>query len=540
MTEGQYARPTMTSTQPVGAETPAGPPAASPAPGPPSVVPRNLVVDVVFALLTLVTMVCWYLWTRSLTFLTDDWAMIDRGRSFTDFFRPYNGHLSVVPITVWRASFHVFGLRTYLPLVLVGIVSLALVAVASFLEVRARVGSGVALFVGAVVLWYPPVTIAPQTFNHYLAMAAGVLCASMLRRERSSPYLLAGALTFSLCSSGVGVAVAAACVTYVLVSRAPLRRWVAVLVPTVAWLIWWLLVAHQSTPPFARSLGEQASFVWHGIIQSFAGLTFGNRAGGVVLAVVFVAALAWRCRHSLRAGCGGLAWTVGLLAWWVGVALSRGLLASPDRGYYDLIGTVFVVMAAVPEHLAPSRLRLLARREALIAAVVLAALVVVTSAGGIRDRTHGATVVAARARTSMAVALLGRDVVPDDRQIPLGFATVSAGRLRQLVRIYGAPPGTRPSDPDGALIRPDALGITPKPAPRHCRDLAAVIELTPDDGILLHARSGAVPVQLRRFGDRYRTVTTIPPGGTIGLLVPAWYAVVPWQLRAPGACTASR
>jgi hypothetical protein len=497
------------------------------------------VVDGVFAVLTLVTVVCWYLWTRSLTFLADDWAMIDRGRSFVDVFRPYNAHLSVVPILVWRASYHLFGLRTYAPLRLIGIVSLALVGVGLFLEVRARVGSSVALLAGTIVLWYPGLAVAPQTFNHYLALAAGVLCASALRRERSSPYLLAGALTFSLCSSGVGVAVAAGCVAYVLVSRAPLQRWVAVLVPTGAWLVWWLLVAHQSSPPYGRSLGQQPSFIWHGIVQSFSGLTFGNRGGGLVVAAVFVVSLAWRCRHSLRAGCGGLAWTVGLLAWWVGVALSRGLFASPDRGYYDLIGTVFVLLAAVPEHLAPSRARLLARREVMAATMLLAALVVVINQGSIRNGTHEAVAVSARARTNLAVALLGRDVVPDDQVVPLGFAFLTAGHLRQLVHTYGAPPGTRLADPDAALIRPGAFGIATRPTPQRCRDLDGTVPLAPNDGILLHSTGGAVPVQLRRFGDRYRTITTIPSGGTISLQVPAWFAVVPWHLRAPGACTPS-
>ena len=531
----------MTSTKPVGTGAPADPGADPAVAGATSSAPRNVVLDVLFAGLTLVTMVCWYFWTRNLIFLTDDWSMIERGRSFVDFFRPFNFHLSVVPIAVWRASYHTFGLRTYLPLVLVGIVSLALVAVALFLEVRARVGSAAALFVGTVVLWYPPISIAPQTFNHYLAMASGVLCASLLRRARSSPYLLAGALTFSLCSSGVGVAVAAGCVAYVVFSLAPLRRWVAVLVPSGAWLVWWLLVAHQSSPPFARSFSDRVSFVWHGVVQSFAGVTFGNRAGGVVLLVVFVVTVAWRCRHGLRAGAGGLAWTVGLLAWWIGLSISRGgLFASPDRGYYDLIGTAFVVMAAVPEHLAPSRLRLLARREVLVAAVVLAALTVVNSQGAIRTSTGAAVAVSARVRTRIAVALLGPAVVPDDRQVALGFHSETAGRLRQLVRMYGAPPGTRLADPDAALIKPDVFGLRALPAPSRCRDLGATVQLTPDDGIVLHSTGAAVPVQLRRFGDRYVTVTTIPPGGTIAVQVPGWNAVVPWQLRAPGACTPSR
>ena len=502
---------------------------------------RLQVADVVFGVLASGTVVCWYVWGRSLILLTDDWLMIDRGRSIPDFFRPFNDHLSVVPIAVWRTSYHLFGLRTYVPLLLVGIASLSLVAVGLFLEVRARVGSPVALYVGAVMLWFPSLTLAPQAFNHYLAIAAGILCASTLRRSGSSDYLLAAALTFSLCSSGAGVAVAAGCLTYVLLSRAPLRRWVAVLVPTGAWAVWWVLVSHQTGPAFARTFGQNATFVRDGILDSFSAFTLGNRVAGAVLLVAFVAAVAWRCRHGLRGGCSGLAWCIGLLAWWLGLAASRGLLAAPDRFYYDLVGAVFIVLAAVPEQLAPSRRRLVEGWRAVAVAVVAVVVVMASAGGAIRDRSRAATLVADRARGNITVVRLGRAVVPDDSVIPFAGVTLTARRLRQLFRAYGAPSGTHPTDVDGALIRWSMVGVSPANEPRgECRLLDGTARLHPNGGILLHAPDGAVTVSLRRFGTVPRPVATIPAHGTIAVIVPGIYAANPWLLDAPGACTPTR
>ena len=55
-----------------------------------------------------------------LWFFTDEWAFLT-GRSLTGsgavagLFVPHNEHWSTIPVLVYRAPFHLFGLRTYVP-----------------------------------------------------------------------------------------------------------------------------------------------------------------------------------------------------------------------------------------------------------------------------------------------------------------------------------------------------------------------------------------------------------------------------------------
>src|SRR5947209_2324486 len=101
--------------------------------------------DAAFVLLVGATVVCLFVKGNGLGFFSDDWHLAQRGGSFGDYFEPYNGSLNVVPIAIYRALYAVFGFRTVVPLRLVGVLSGAAIAVALFLVVRARVGTGPAL-----------------------------------------------------------------------------------------------------------------------------------------------------------------------------------------------------------------------------------------------------------------------------------------------------------------------------------------------------------------------------------------------------------
>ena len=79
--------------------------------------------DIAFLIALLVTIVLYFSRSRGFTFSTDDWPMALRGRTFADYFHPYNQALTIVPIAVWRSLYLVFGLRTYVPFRVLGIVS---------------------------------------------------------------------------------------------------------------------------------------------------------------------------------------------------------------------------------------------------------------------------------------------------------------------------------------------------------------------------------------------------------------------------------
>ncbi len=84
--------------------------------------------DVPFIVLALVTGALLLYLGRSLTFWYDEWRSITFDGGFVDYFRPVNEHWSTVPLALYRATFEVVELRSYLPY-LAQVIVLHLVAV---------------------------------------------------------------------------------------------------------------------------------------------------------------------------------------------------------------------------------------------------------------------------------------------------------------------------------------------------------------------------------------------------------------------------
>ena len=162
---------------------------------------------------------------------------------------------------------------------------------------------------------------------------------------------MAIALTFALCSSGVGVAGAAGCLAYVALSRAPLRRWLAVGIPVGLFVVWWFTLATDDHGQNAhRSLFEHVRYLFDGVTYSFQFFAPGGRWLGIPLAILFVACIAWQLRGGVRAAAMGLAWTFAILVWWAGLAFTRaGATAGvPDSFRYRVVTYGFAVLAVSP------------------------------------------------------------------------------------------------------------------------------------------------------------------------------------------------
>lgn len=496
------------------------------------------IVDVALVLLLAATIVCFIVKSSGYGLSADDWRLAERGQSLGDFFQPYNDNLSIVPIAVYRLLYSVFGLGSYLPLRVVGIVSGAAIAGAIFLLVRDRLGPALALVAALSMLWYPGFLIIPATFNHYLALTATIYCAWLLTREsRAADIALLLALSFALSSSGVGVAGAVGCLVYVALARAPLRRWVSVLVPTGAWGGWWLFVAHQSRGLLSRTFSQSVDFARDGVVGSFQGLVGGNRLLGLLLGIVFVVNLGWRVRRGPRIACHELAWSAALVSWWIGLSYARGVLASSDAFRYRVVGSAFVILAFLPAQ-RPSRALRHGRAEVL-AGLVVAGLVVYTNHGGIFHDARALEIGYRRTRQNLIVANLGPEVVPDRVTIRLGgYASLSAAEYRNLVVKFGAPPGTRPEHPDVALIALGGFRLTVAQGsrPGRCLPLAGTAQVPPTSTTVVGAPDQEVIVQVRRFGQIWVTIGRVPPGATARVDLPGLQATTPWMLRASGAC----
>ena len=494
--------------------------------------------DGAFALLVVATIVCYFVKANGLGFFSDDWLLAQRGGSIGDYFQPYNDSLNVVPIAIYRSLYALFGFHTVVPLRLVGVVSGAAVAVAMFLVVRARVGSVPALVVGTTLLWYPNFSVVPSTFDHYLALTAIILCAWLLTKDGIlADVFLALAFAFALCTAGLAVAGGVGLVAYVLLARAPRSRWVAVLAPLAAWTTWWLLVAQTTRGRGEHSPSQVIEFVFDGIAASFRGLVFDNRGLAVFLGIAFVLTLCWRIRQGVRACRNEIAWTVALVAWWVGVAYSRGVVIGTDVVRYDLIGSSFVVLAFLPTR--TTTWRMTHRRVALAGGVAFAAAVVLLNHGAIFENQRNLAQGYRSVRINTIVGNLGSAAVPDNVLLRLGgLATMSAGEYRHLVAKFGAPPGSRSKDADASIV---ALGdarpvATPIPPSGHCMAVARAVPVRPGSVVVLQAGARDVVVRLRRFERGWTKVGTIPAHSTASIDVPGPTTTRPWIVDAPGTC----
>ena len=248
-------------------------------------------VDVVFAFVLVATMAVWFRLTRNTWFFLDEWALAGRGRSLGDFLEPYNGHLSVTYLAVYRAHMELFGFGSYTLLRVLGLVALASGPVLLYLTTRRALGPMAAGIAAIAVLWAEGVSLEPGAMNHSAVVACSVVAAWAARStgRRADRWLL-GALTLGFLTAGGMVATAAALVVGAALTRAGSRRWLAILVPTGVWAAWYVL---QDRPPIPEEhridVGDALRLVVDGFAATLRGVAGGSALGGALLLVVLVA-----------------------------------------------------------------------------------------------------------------------------------------------------------------------------------------------------------------------------------------------------------
>jgi len=514
------------------------------------------VADVVFAVVVVATFVCYYVKSRYVVLNGDDWVNVPRGNTFIDYFKPYQSNLSIVPIAVYHFVFTVFGFGAYWPLRVAGLASNIAVGVAVYLIVRSRWGAAVALVAGVAVLWYPISLLTPSLFNHWLSLTGCLVAGWALTfKPGRSDWIVAIALTFALCSSSVGVAGAAGCLAYVALSRAPLRRWLVVGIPSALFVVWWFTLASDDHGQSAHQpLFERGRYMFDGVTNSFQLLAPGGRWLGIPLAIAFLACIAWQLRGGVRAAAMGLAWTFAILVWWTGLAFTRLGVAtgSPDSVRYRIVTCSFALLALSPLAKSPKVRRLATDRRALAVALVASIAVVAINGPGIFQRADFDGADYRQQTAKMVVLNLGPSVVPDNVMVHFDlWVAMSARRYRTLVDKYGAVPGTRPAHPDQAIARLTDIKPVPVDDPVHnCTRLRAPTKVpgkvdirhgvNQATRVVLQAPSSDTTVQIRRYETSWVTVGVIPAGTTVALDLPVLFGQAPWVLQADGACQVQR
>ncbi|WP_456826067.1 hypothetical protein [Cellulomonas sp. P5_E12] len=290
---------------------------------------------------------------RDQWFVGDEWEfLINRGFSGAalNIWVPHNEHWSTIPILVWVALRDTVGLASYWPYILVLIGTH--LALAHFVW-RAALASGAAPVLataGAAVfsllgsgsenlLWAFQIGFVGSVAFGWLAMLVGDREGRLGRRDVAT----VGLLVCALMCSGIGVpAVAAAAVATLVRSRDIWRTVVVGGVPTVVYLVWYLLVGSvNSGAPAVSGDGPVTVVVelWDGVLTILHGATGAPTLVAASVALFALVTFVWAIVHAVRrdegsrdraVAVGGFA---GLMLFLSMVVAARGGLEAPRYAY---------------------------------------------------------------------------------------------------------------------------------------------------------------------------------------------------------------
>ncbi|MFM7063139.1 MAG: hypothetical protein ACKO04_06575, partial [Actinomycetes bacterium] len=368
---------------------------------------------------------------RHLWFYSDDWNILT-GYHEGRLLEPFNGHLSLLPVLVFRAVAELFGLGSYLPFRVVGMAAYLFLGVTVFVYSRRRVGPVGGALVALLVLYngsaYMNVAF-PFLLNFSLPLAAMVwmwwfLDRAPLRDEAAA----SGWLGVALASSGIGLLAAAAAGVELLWTRAALRRWLVMAPPVVLYVAWYAAF-HAPVAKGTGGVGAVLAYAGRMVLGGAASLVGNWTPGGVVvlvgLAVLLVlGAVRWNTFDGRVAGGLAAVATFALLTAWTRIGIVPEI--PPDEARYCwTVGAVLLLTAV-------QLLRgvTVPRPWATVTGAALAAAVVVNAwvlGPRLTEWDHQVRDATAGVRTNLhTVESLG-DLVPRDEVLPLSFIAVTAG-----------------------------------------------------------------------------------------------------------------
>jgi len=532
--------------------------------------------------------------TRGTTFWFDEWTWVlhRRGNDLGTFLAPHNGHLSLVPILVYRVLFAAAGLEHYGAYRAVVIIAHLTCVTLVFVYARRRVGDLLGLLAASLLLFLGPAyqnVLWPFQVGWLISLAAGVAALLMLdRADRKGDVAACGLLVVSVASSGLGLPIAAGMLVEVLRRPRGWRTAWIVGVPLALYVPWWLHYQDSSWIRVAHAFGVEHPLLT-GILDSpgFAAnaaasalsalLGLSGHSGadlrgagtfiswGAPLAIAAVAILVWVARGARGLSPRVIALLTMMGTFWVLTGVTRVVFSDPFTSRYLYVGGLLIVLASVE----------LARgvrvgRGASVALIALVAFAVLSNVGDFRD---GGRYLRSQASDTRALATafeIARPVVSPSF-VAEGFAPIVAGEYFAATRELGSPadsPTALAREPESARLKADAelaamhgLALRPSSRPRTGSpprvDAVAGVAARPRNGCLAIVPAGVtsgpnggrlaltlpasglavvavdapVTVSVRRFADGFHPLASLAPGASATLKIRPDLAAAPWHMR---------
>ena len=493
-----------------------------------------------------------YLSGRGLIFYFDEWDFIQTRRTgFGDaFLRPHNGHLSAVPVAVYRTLFAAVGLRHYGAYRLVLATLHASCGLLLYSYGRRRADPLFAAVAAASLLtlaagWQD--LLWPFQIGFLSSIAFGLLALNL--RDRRHSLLAAFAVLASLASSGLGVPILAGFLVESVVRRAG-HELAALSVPSAVYGAWYF--ARGEPQAAAANLGHLPGHVatsGAAAVHAMTGIPMGGAAvlGCAVLVGAgifsFVTLPNSRPRLLFAATSAGSFWCL--------TALTRGQFAEPGASRYAYPSAAFVLIGLVEAS------RLLRGRRAVLGALaamvaVISALVVNISAfeDGVHFLRETSGYLAAELGALETVQSSDAAFKPDRGRAP----QISAGAYFAASRSLGSPaltPAQIAAAPSG--IRAAADQVMAAAGGARLVDIDSTPDATACHQPALHAaerfsqgttlrNDGTAPARIAAAAFAESTTPTfvgdLPPGATAALRLPSTPGTVHWRIFLPAGVLA--
>jgi hypothetical protein len=427
--------------------------------------------------------------SRGSSFWADDWTWIETRRADTvnAFLAPYNGHLSLVPVAIYRLMFAVFGIGSYTPYRVVVIVLNLAVALLVFVYARTRVGEWSATLLAALMLFLGPgwqnMMWAFQI--PWLIVCGAAICALLLieRRTRGADVAVCALTLLMVASTSAGLAFAIGIAVDLAGHRRRWRDGWIVGAPFILYAIW-AVDYHPSQVDLSRidvvpqNLAQAASASLS-VLGGISGITPANGTAqalvyGWPLLVLAALLTLWRARRT-RPGARALTLAVTFVAFTASVSIAHDGLASVlSSRYLYVYGLIAALgIAELARGLRPTG-------TGQLALGVLALAAIVGNVGGLR--AFGAYFRQAGQTTDGALTALDLD-----------RATVSPGTEARISLYPAVALTARGYFAAERSLGTPAYGLAQLPGAGANAQSAADTQLLADGDVALRAGSGARP-----------------------------------------------
>lgn len=501
-----------------------------------------------------------------------DWITRRRGVSAETLLGPHNGHLSLVPVVMYKVLLQTAGIDHYWVFRTVLVVLHLGCAIVVFRLARARVGDVGAMFAAGFVA-----VLGAAGDDLLWAFQIGFVVAVLLglgallaldRDTRRGDIAAAVLLASSLASASVGAAFAVAVLVEIVLHPRRRERWWVIVAPLVLYALWYLGYGESEVrrenlgvaPVYAAESGSAAA---GGVL----GLTL---AYGRILLVGLAAATGLRVWRADRLGPRLVALALAPPALWVLTALTRAQYHEPAAPRYIYTGAILLVLLTcelLEGQVVPPRIQAVALLGILLAfAAVSNAHIIDTTSGGLRQQAADV-----RARLG-ALDLVSVDVDPGLQFSPQNAPQLVAGLALSAERAFGHiglsaaalahVPQAQGQAADDVLRAAGALRVAPGAPPtvaapppaamitggrlrrsggcvlsRATSSDARVDVIVPDGEAVVVSTTEAAGVLARRFAATFTTqpVAQTAPGGALRVETRADASPVPWHVVVASA-----